>query len=115
MGVAALVLGIISIILSFTPIAWIGIIAGVVGIVLAVLERKKAPSGIATGGLVTSIIGTVLSAILFLACVLCVAAMKKGIDDPAFQKSFQQELEKVTKDPNLKKSLEELNKELKKK
>ena len=51
----------------------------VVGIVLAVMGRKKAaeadaPKGLATAGLVLSIIGAVLSVIGVVACAICYSA-----------------------------------------
>lgn len=72
MAVAALVLGIVSIVFSFIGLFWLGVILGIVGIVLGVVARKNAPSGMATAGLVVSIIGTVLCAIIFVACGACV-------------------------------------------
>jgi hypothetical protein len=61
MGVASLVLGIASIVFCWVPI--LGLVAGIVGLILAIKQRKESPNGIATGGLVTSIIGLVLSVI----------------------------------------------------
>lgn len=68
-AIAALVLGILSIIFAFVY-TWIGLIAGIVGIVLGVKARHECPGGMATGGFVCSIVGVVLNA-LFLACALC--------------------------------------------
>ena len=76
MGVASLVLGIVSIIFTFTgPASWVGFIVGIIGIILGAAARKNEPNGIATGGLVCSIIGTVLCGIGFLACVACVGSL----------------------------------------
>ena len=69
MAIAGLVLGIVSLVFSFF-IGWLGLIAGVVGIVLSVKGRQSEKKGLGTAGLVCSIIGTVLS-LLTLACVLC--------------------------------------------
>lgn len=76
LAVGSLILGIFSIVMgcfgwSFAWGTLIGIITGIVGIILGVMGKKKAPSGVATGGLVTSIIGLVLCGILFIACVAC--------------------------------------------
>ena len=47
---------------------------GIVGIVLGALARKNPDKkGMATAGLVCSIIGTVLCLILYIACVGCAA------------------------------------------
>lgn len=78
MGVAALVLGIIAIVIgafSAGALGWAGAIMGIVGIILGALGKKNAPegkAGIATAGLVCSIIGTVLCLLLYLACAACV-------------------------------------------
>ena len=74
MGVAALVLGIASLVCGcFLPgLQWIGSITGLIGIILGALGRKNSEKkGIATAGLVCSIIGFVLSTIFYVACVAC--------------------------------------------
>jgi len=58
-GVASLVLGIVSIVFCWVPIWGLG--SGVLGIVFSVNQKKLYPNGIATAGLVTSIIGLVFS------------------------------------------------------
>ncbi len=76
MAVASLVLGIISLVFSFTGAAgWIGLIFGIIGIILGAHAKKNAPSGMATAGLVCSIIGTCICGIAFLACVACIGAI----------------------------------------
>lgn len=78
-AIASLVLGIIAIVTIFTGYgAIIGLIMGVVGIVLGVNAKKEIDAtgeegkGMATAGLVCSIIGTVIAGVGLL-CVLCVA------------------------------------------
>ena len=74
MGVASLVLGIIAIICGFflTGFQWVGAIVGLIGIVLGAQGRKNPEKkGIATAGLVCSIIGFILCIILFVACAAC--------------------------------------------
>jgi hypothetical protein len=75
MGVAALVLGIIAIILAFFGGVG-GVVLGIAAVVLGVLGRRAAerdglPQGAATAGLVTGIVGIVLGAAIFAACVKC--------------------------------------------
>jgi hypothetical protein len=79
MGVAGLVLGILSAVGGWIPfvnyVAWI---LAIVGIVLSVIGRKKAAAanqstGAATAGLVLSIIGLVISIIGLICTALCVA------------------------------------------
>jgi len=76
MAVAGLVLGILSLVGGSIPGAnafpmWL---FGIVGIVISTIARKRESSGMATAGLVLSIIGTVLSLITFIACAACLAA-----------------------------------------
>jgi len=76
MGVAGLILGILSLIGGSIPgvnifPCWL---LGIVGIILSAIARKKGEGGVATAGLVLSIIGTILSLITFLACAICVGA-----------------------------------------
>ncbi len=81
MAIASLVLGIVSLVFAFTgPLSIIGAIVGIIGIVLGALSRKKLkkagqPTGMATGGLVMSIIGTILCLIFWVACIVCAGAM----------------------------------------
>lgn len=77
MAIASLVLGIISIIFSFfTGINLIGGIIGIIGIVLGAQGRKDIEKkGIATAGLVCSIIGTILCLIFYVACVACISGL----------------------------------------
>lgn len=74
LAVASLVLGIVSIVFSFF-LQWLGLIIGIVGIILGVMAKKKNPTGMATAGLVLSIIGTVLCALIFIACIACIGAI----------------------------------------
>jgi hypothetical protein len=51
---------------------------GVLGIIFSSVARSRAkaagqPTGLATAGLVLSIIGTIFAFIFFLACVACIA------------------------------------------
>ena len=79
MGVASLVLGIISIVLGVVSgglFGWFGAILAIIGIVLGALGRKDPEKkGLATAGLVCSIIGLVLCLLLYLACAACVGSL----------------------------------------
>ena len=75
-AIASLVLGIVAIVFSFIGLSIpFELIIGIVGIVLGVVAKKKNPTGMATAGLVLSIIGTVLCALIFIACAACVGAI----------------------------------------
>jgi len=62
MAIVGLILGILSIVLSCC--AYWGLIPGIIGLILAILSKKKAKSGLATGAMVCSIIGIVLALIM---------------------------------------------------
>ncbi|MGI6498315.1 MAG: hypothetical protein ACOX0U_05775 [Oscillospiraceae bacterium] len=75
-AIASLVLGIVSLIFAWIGyFAIIGIAASIVGIVLSVSAKKTLPpqeAGIATAGMVCSIVGLCLSAIFFITWVSCI-------------------------------------------
>ena len=79
MGVASLVLGFISLVIgvfSSGLLGWLGAILAIVGIILGALGRKNPEKkGLATAGLVCSIIGLVLCLILYIACAACVGGL----------------------------------------
>jgi hypothetical protein len=76
MAVAGLILGILSLVGGWIPGVntfpmWL---FGIVGIIISAIARKKEPSGMATAGLILSIIGTVLAFFFWIACIICVGA-----------------------------------------
>ena len=72
LSIAALVLGIVGIIFDFIY-ASVGLVAGIVGIVLAVKARKTENAvGMATGGLICSIIAVALAAIMVFVAICTV-------------------------------------------
>ncbi len=80
MGVAALVLGIISILIGiFTAgtFGWLGAILGVLGIILGALAKNSGEGnqGVALAGLICSIVGTGLCLLLYIACVACISGL----------------------------------------
>ncbi len=73
MQIASLVVGIFSILICCcygVP----SIIAGIVGIILAIMGNKQGKNGVGTAGLVCSIIGLVLGTVFLILMVLGVAA-----------------------------------------
>lgn len=62
LAIVSLILGIAAIVLGCCW-AWLGVLLGVGGIVCAVMSKKKQKSGLATAGLVCSIIGVVFALI----------------------------------------------------
>ncbi len=80
MAVGSLVLGIISLVFAvFGGIfggSFVAAICGIIGIILGALGKKDpAKAGMATAGLVMSIIGTVLGCIVWIACAACLSSI----------------------------------------
>ena len=76
-SIAALILGIVSIVLCFPYIlSALAMACGIAGIICATngLEAGQ-PTSLATAGLVLSIIGLTLSSISFFTCTLCVTCV----------------------------------------
>ena len=75
-SIASLVLGLISLLCAwFGYGALISVITGIIGIILGIKGNKIQQTGMGTAGIVLSIIGLVLSIIVFFACVLCVGGL----------------------------------------
>ena len=69
MAIASLVLGIISLVLSFFGLGMISVFTVIIGIILGVLGRKDPEKkGMATAGLICSIIALVLGIVMWVAC-----------------------------------------------
>ena len=79
MGVAALVLGIISLVISIgagaAGLGWIGSICGFLAIIFGAIARKNPEQrGTATGGLVCGIIALTWGIVATIACISCLGA-----------------------------------------
>lgn len=72
-GIASFVLGIIGLLLILAP--YIGIFCSILAIVFYGVQKKHEVTGLATAGLVTGIIGTVINAIMLLILLIAVAAV----------------------------------------
>ena len=73
LGVASLVLGIISLVLFLTN--WIAALFGLIGTVLGGVAKSKGNTeGVTKAGLVCSIIGLVLGLIIFISALACIGA-----------------------------------------
>ncbi|MBQ5318857.1 MAG: DUF4190 domain-containing protein [Oscillospiraceae bacterium] len=93
MAVASLVLGIISIVFSyFTAIFPFLFIVPIIGIVLGALHKSKhlpVGKGLSTAGIVTSIVGIVLTLLIYVLCVVIVLFFMNEILDFLKQTSPQ--------------------------
>lgn len=77
LAIASLVLGIASILLNcWSKGTLIALIAGIVGIVLSVMAKKKiGPSGMGKAGLICSIIGIVFAVIIFILAIVAASLL----------------------------------------
>lgn len=81
-AIAALVLGIVSVVFCFFGVgAIVSVATGIVGLILAIQARKEGTgsNGMAVAGLVLSIIGLIGGAIIFISCVACVGCAASSI------------------------------------
>ena len=86
LGIASMICGILALLICYVP--WVNIaslVLSIVGLVLAIMAKKKnaevgAPPGMATAGLVTSIIALVISAILFVTCTVCLCVAGNAVN-----------------------------------
>lgn len=76
MAVSSLVLGICSLVFPFIGLGWLSCAVGIVGTILGALGRKNLEKkGMATAGMVMSIISVALGLIMWLACAACVGGI----------------------------------------
>lgn len=76
MAVASLVLGICSLVFPFIGLGWLSVIIGIIGTILGALGRKKSKKqGMATAGMVMSIISVALGILMWIACAACVGSI----------------------------------------
>ena len=101
-SIAALVLGIVSVVLAwFYMVNIAALVCGVVGIILAIKGKKaaaaaNAPTGMATAGLVLSIIGLVIGFIGFFACTVCVCTAAGVANQIANEEGWQEIIDALT-------------------
>ena len=94
MGIISIVLGAVAIVCAYFYMVNIAaVIAGIVGIILAVMSKKSfaaagQTSPIPTVGLVLSIVGLVMSVIGLFTCTICICAAKGMAESPEFQSAF---------------------------
>ena len=82
MGIASLICGVITLVMavfSASGLGALGIILGLVGIIFGALGRKDPEQkSMATAGLIVSIVGLLINAVLFVACIACIGAIGPG-------------------------------------
>ena len=72
MGIAALILGIVTLVFCWLP--YIALFTGVAGIVLGAIGSKK-NDGKAKTGMVLSIVGLAICLVTWIACIACAASL----------------------------------------
>ena len=78
MAIASLVLGILALILTIASsglFGWLSAVLAIIGIVLGIKGKSTEQRGIATAGIVCSIIALALGLIIWIACVVCVSGI----------------------------------------
>lgn len=76
MAIASLVLGICALVFPFIGLGWLSMLIGIVGIILGALGKKNIEKqGMATAGIVMSIIAIALGLISWIACAACVGGL----------------------------------------
>lgn len=87
LAIAGLIFGIAACVCCWAGYGAIaGIVCGIVGLILSIKAKKSyteigQKSGMATIGMVLSIVGLALSVIMLIACVICAAAVSTGIQN----------------------------------
>ncbi len=67
-GIASLILGILSLLFFLAP--YIGIFLAITAVVFYGIQKKQEPTGAATGGLVTGIIGIIINGVMLIIIIL---------------------------------------------
>ena len=81
-SVAALVLGIVSVVFCWNPL--LGIPCGILGLVFGIIGRNKSKNGMALAGLILGIIGLVISIIILLVLIAAAGAAVAAVSDSLF-------------------------------
>lgn len=76
MALASLIVSIVSLLLGCCCIGWIGLIGGIVSLVLGIMANKKEKSGMATAGIVISIIAIVGSILMIVIGIVFADALE---------------------------------------
>ncbi len=86
MAIAGMVLGILSIPFVFIP--FIGIVLGILGLIFGIVGRNRSQSnpalggkGMAIAGIVTGIIGAILSAVIIVIGIVAVNELGNQLED----------------------------------
>ncbi|MBQ6412304.1 MAG: DUF4190 domain-containing protein [Ruminococcus sp.] len=90
-AIASLVLGIVGCVIPWYGVVYgiIGIVCAVVGLVFAIMAKKSynaigQKNGMATAGMILSIVGIVLSVIGLIVCGVCVCVAQQALAESGY-------------------------------
>ncbi|MBQ4109472.1 MAG: DUF4190 domain-containing protein [Clostridia bacterium] len=76
MAAASLVLGICSLVFPFIGLGWVSTLLGIIGIILGAIGRNNPDKqGMATAGIVMSIISVAIGLLSWFACASCLGGI----------------------------------------
>lgn len=81
LAIASMVLGIVSLVLCVIFMYLPALVCGIVGLILGIMAKKKAKSKMATAGFVCSLIGLIVSAVVWVSCVACASAVSNEVNN----------------------------------
>ncbi len=94
MGIAALILGILGVILSWIPlVGWLGVVLALVAIILGFLTLKKGKKGLGIAALVLGVIGFGWGLYVQIQTLMFASELEAAFDDPALQMQMDQAMQ----------------------
>lgn len=87
LAIVSLVMGILSIVLGCCT-GWIGIIFSIAGIICAVFANKQGKTGLATAGMVCSIVGIVIAILITIVSVIFGAALATSLAEMGYSYNY---------------------------
>ena len=94
MGIAALILGILGVLLSWIPfVGWLGVVMALVAIILGFLTLKKGKKGLGIASLVLGVIGLGSGLYVQINTLMVTSDALDAFGDPALQMQIDQGLQ----------------------
>ena len=94
MGIAALILGILGVVLSWIPIVgWVGVVLALVAIILGLLTLKKGKKGMGIAALILGVVGFGWGLYVQIQTMMFASDLENAFDDPALQMQMDQAMQ----------------------
>jgi len=94
MGIAALILGILGVVLSWIPlVGWVGVVLALVAIVLGFLTLKKGGKGLGIAALILGVVGLGWGLYVQIQTLMFASDLEGAFDDPALQMQMNQAMQ----------------------